>query len=491
LEECFLITAIEGGYILAYDGKMHRMLKDGTIIIEDDVIKFVGKSYVGSIDKKIDARKSLVIPGFIALHSHICGGHGETGRRGDGSRRQLYNSDLYDRMFPRTRESAKAAAELNYVEVLKSGCTTLVELGSPNLLGNKGAVDLVDKMGIRSYLLRMYNSGRWYTKDGKKVLYENFDGESWNENPGFKDLEESIKFIKDYNGSFNGRIGCLLGPSTVDTCSPALLKESRRYADEMNVGIQTHVSQSVVEFHEIMRRYGKTPIEFLNNVGLLGKDLIAGHCIFIGGHSKVGYADPWRKDIRLLAKTGTTVAHCPLVFARYGVALESYSRYLMAGVNIGIGTDTYPMDIVREMGLAATISKIIEGEPRVATSHDLFNSVTLSGANALERKDLGRIAAGCKADIVFIKLDSINMSPVRDPIRNLVMNGTNNDVKTVMIDGKIIVEEGKISGINEEKLADNLQREQEKIWDMLPSHDIFGRSIDEITIPSFMDWEEP
>jgi cytosine/adenosine deaminase-related metal-dependent hydrolase len=259
----------------------------------------------------------------------------------------------------------------------------------------------------------------------------------------------------------------------------------------MNVGIQTHVSQSVVEFHEIMRRYGKTPIEFLNDVGLLAKDLIAGHCIFIGGHSKVGYADPWRKDIRLLAKTGTTVAHCPLVFARYGVALESYSRYLMAGVNIGIGTDTYPMDIIREMGLAATISKIIEGEPRVATSHDLFNSVTLSGANALERKDLGRIAVGCKADIVFIKLDSINMSPVRDPIRNLVMNGTNNDVKTVMIDGKIIVEEGKISGINEEKLADNLQREQEKIWDMLPSHDIFGRSIDEITIPSFIDWEEP
>jgi cytosine/adenosine deaminase-related metal-dependent hydrolase len=162
----------------------------------------------------------------------------------------------------------------------------------------------------------------------------------------------------------------------------------------------------------------------------------------------------------------------------------------MAGVNIGIGTDTYPMDIVREMGLAANISKIIEGEPRIATSSDLFNSVTLCGANALGRKDLGRIAAGCKADIVFIKLNSINMSPVRDPIRNLVMNGTNNDVNTVMINGKIIVEKGKIPGINEEKLAETLQREQEKIWDILPSHDIFGRTIDEITIPSFKDWEE-
>ncbi len=244
------------------------------------------------------------------------------------------------------------------------------------------------------------------------------------------------------------------------------------------------------EFQEIMRRYGRTPIEFLHDVGLLGPDLIAGHSILIGGHSKVGYADPWRRDIKLLAQTETTVAHCPLVFARYGIAMESYARYLMEGVNIGIGTDTYPMDIIREMGLAATISKIVEGEPRVATSRDVFNSVTLGGARALGRMDLGRITQGCKADIVIIKLDSINMSPVRDPIRNLVMSGSNGDVTTVMIDGKIVVEDGRVPGIDEERLAENLQREQERVWGMLPSHDVFGRNVDEITVPSFKDWED-
>jgi cytosine/adenosine deaminase-related metal-dependent hydrolase len=258
----------------------------------------------------------------------------------------------------------------------------------------------------------------------------------------------------------------------------------------MGVGIQTHVSQSIVEFQEIMRRYGRTPIEFLLDVGLLGPDLIAGHSILVGGHSKVGYADPWKQDIKLLAKTGTSVAHCPLVFSRYGIAMESYARYLMEGVNMGIGTDTYPMDIIREMGLTATISKIIEGEPRVATSRDVFNSVTLSGAKALRRDDLGRIATGCKADIVIIKLNSINMSPVRDPIRNLVMSGNNGDVNTVMIDGKIVVQDRKVLGIDEEKLAENLQREQEKIWDMLPSYDIFGRTIDQLTIPSFKEWKK-
>ena len=145
-----MITAVNGGYIVAFDGREHRILKDGTVVVEDDRIKYVGKSYAGSVDRIIDAQKSLVAPGFIALHAHICGGHGETGRRGDGSRRQLYNSDLFDRMFPRTKESSRAAAELNYVEVLKSGCTTLVELGSPNSLGNRESVELADKMGIRA-----------------------------------------------------------------------------------------------------------------------------------------------------------------------------------------------------------------------------------------------------------------------------------------------------------------------------------------------------
>jgi 5-methylthioadenosine/S-adenosylhomocysteine deaminase len=483
-----LTIVIEGGYIVAFDGREHRILRDGVVVVNGDKIEHVGKSYSGQVDERIDGRRGLVMPGLICLHSHICGGHGETGRRGDGSRRQLYNSDLFDRSIPRTRESAKAAAELNYVEVLKSGCTTLVELGSPNSVGDKEAVDLVDRTGLRAYLLRGYRSGSWYTPDGNRVLYENFDGEIWDEAPGFKGLDECVSFIKKYNAALDGRVRCMLMPSTVDTCSPALLKESRKVADELGVGLETHVSQSVVEFQEIMRRHGRTPIEFLSDVGLLGPDLIAGHAILIGGHSKVGYADPWGNDIKLLAQTGTTVAHCPLVFSRYGTAMESYARYLMAGVNIGIGTDTYPMDIIREMGLAATLSKIIEGEPRVATSRDVFNSSTIHGAKALRRDDIGRISQGAKADIAIVKLNSINMSPVHDPIRNLVMSGTNSDITTVLVDGRVLVEDGKVLGVDEERLAENLQKEQNKVWDMLPQHDVMGRTIDEMTVPSFKPW---
>ena len=483
-----MTLVIEGGHIVAFDGEEHRILRDGVVVIEGDRIEHVGRSYSGQADERIDARRSLVMPGLICLHSHICGGHGETGRRGDGSRRQLYNSDLFDRMMPRTRESARAAAELNYVEVLKSGCTTLLEIGSPNSAGDEEAVDLAAKSGIRVYLGKGYRSGGWYTPDGNRVLWHNFDGERWDEEPGFKELEERLRFIEEHDGAAEGRIRTFLNPGPIDTCSPDLLRETRRLADERNLLISTHVSQSVVEFQEIMRRYGRTPVEFISDVGLLGPDLIAGHVILIGGHSKVGYADPWGRDIELLVRTGTTVAHCPLVFARYGIAMESYARYLMAGVNVGIGTDTYPMDIIREMSLAATLSKVVEGEPRVATSRDLFNSVTLSGARALGRGDIGRIATGAKADIAIVKLNSVNMSPVHDPIRNLVMSGTNGDVTTVLVDGRVVVEDGRVPGVDEEALAENLQREQERVWEMVPQRDIMGRTIDEMTVPSFKPW---
>ena len=480
---------IEGGYVVAFDGTEHRVLRDGVVAIDGDRIEHVGKSYPGRADRVIDARRSLVIPGLIALHGHICGGHGETGRRGDGSRRQLYNSDLFDRMIPRTRESARAAAELNYVEVARSGCTTLLEIGSPNSVGDEEAVDLAGRSGIRVYLGRSHRSGGWYTPDGNRVLWHNFDGERWNEEPGLRDLDDCLGFIDAYDGAADGRIRIFLNPGPIDTCSPGLLRETRRLADERGLLISTHISQSVVEFQEMMRRYGLTPIEFAHDVGLLGPDLIAGHALLIGGHSKVGYADPWGRDIEILAETGTTVAHCPLVFARYGIAMESYAGYLMAGVNMGIGTDTYPMDIIREMGLAATIAKIVEGEPGIATSRDVFNSATLSGAEALGRDDLGRIAPGAKADIAIVRLNSVNMSPVHDPIRNLVMSGTNADVATVLVGGRVVVEDGKVQGVDEERLAENLQREQERVWEALPRHDVLGRTIDEMTVPSFRPWK--
>jgi len=488
-----MITGIEGGLIVAFDGEEHRLLEDGIIVFEEDKIIHVGKSYSGHLDKKIDAKKRLVIPGFINLHSHISGCPYERGYRGDGSSRPLYNSDLYDRApafwASQTRADKQIAMQYSLAELLRGGVTTVVEMGAVDGVGEKEAVDLAGRSGIRAYLLKGHQSGGWYSPDGHGVFYENFDGNKWDEEQGFKELEESKKFIKVYNGSFHDRIKSFLYPEKVDTCSPTLFEETRRVADEHNLLMESHVSQSVVDFKEIMRRHGKTPIEFLADIDVLGNDFIAGHAIIIGGHSKSSYADPWDKDIRLLAETGTTVAHCPRPFARYAIAMESYSKYIRMGVNMGIGTDTFPQDMLREMRLASILSKIVEGEPSVATSMDVFNSATLSGAKALKRPDLGRIAPGAKADLVLIRLDTFNMCPVTDPIRTLVQVATNSDVDRVIVDGKTVVEDGKVKGFDEEEILDELQRSMDKICERIHEYDRIQRMSHDILPPSLKKWK--
>lgn len=483
-----MVTAIEGGIAVVFDGNEHRLLKDGVIIFEDDKIIHVGKSYSGPVERRIDASGKLVIPGLINTHCH--GDHAPLTKsiRGDGSSRQFYNSDLYDRfvIISANKEETRAIAEFSMMELLGSGCTTVVDLGFPDMLG-ADAVDIVAKIGIRGYICKGYKSGGWYTDDGKRIRYRNYDGEKWNEEPGLHELRDALGFISKYDGSHDGRIRSLLYPAHADSCSPALLKETRREADERNLGIQIHVSQSIIEFQEIMKRYGKTPVEFLSEVGLLGRDTIAGHCVMKSGHSKVGYTDPWENDLRILSESGTSVAHCPVVFSRYGVALESYWKYVRAGINVTIGTDTFPQDMIREMSLASTISKLVEKEASVATCRDVFNSATLGGAKALRRNDLGRIAQGAKADIVLVNLRTFNMAPVRDPIRNFVMCATRSDVDTVVVDGRIAMEGGKIPGVELSVMAERVQKIAERVWDQLS--DSKGRKVDDLVPQSFKPLE--
>jgi len=486
-------TGIEGGLIVAFDGQEHRLLRDGIVVFENDKVVHVGKSYPGQLDRKIDAKKRLVIPGFIDLHSHIAGCPFERGYRGDRSTRTLWNSDLYDRApgfwASQTQADNRVAMEYSLAEMLKGGITTVVELGAVNSVGAKGAVDLAGKAGIRAYLLRGHQSGSWYSPDGHKVLYENFDGEKWDEEKGLKQLDESMRFIKEYNGSHDGRVRSFLYPEKVDTCSPSLFKETRRLANEHNLLMQSHVSQSGVDFREIMRRHGKTPIEFLADLMILGSDFIAAHSIVVSGHSKSGYADPWDKDIQILAKTGTTVAHCPRPFSRYGIAMESYAKYLKMGVNVGLGTDTFPQDMLREMQLASTLSKVVEGEPSIATSKDVLDSATLSGAKALKRPDLGRIAVGAKADLTLIRLDCFNMCPITDPIYLLVQVATNSDVDMVIVDGRTVVEEGKVIGYDEEKVFEELQESMNKVLEKVPEKDRRHRTAGEINPSSLKMWQ--
>jgi cytosine/adenosine deaminase-related metal-dependent hydrolase len=363
-------------------------------------------------------------------------------------------------------------------------------MGTVDSLGEEKAVELAGGSGLRVYLLKVIRSGTYYTDDGHNVKFTNFDGEKWDENQGFRQLEAAIEFIKEYDGSHQNKVRSFLYPSAIYNCSPALFKEVRRVANAHDLLITSHVSESALTFRDMIKRHGKTPMELLSDFGILGSDFIAGHSIFVSGHSATGYSDPWDKDINLLSESRSSVAHCPIVFARYGIALESYSKFKRMGVNMAIGTDSFPQDIIREMRLASTLSKIIEREASVATSLELFNSATIGGANALHRPDLGRIAVGCKADFAFIKLDSFNMSPYRDPIRNFVQLAESSDVDRVIVDGETLVKDGKVVWFDELENFEAMQRSMDKICERTPENDRAGRSIDDIMAPTIKKWRE-
>ena len=137
-------------------------------------------------------------------------------------------------------------------------------------------------------------------------------------------------------------------------------------------------------------------------------------------------------------------------------------------MNVGLGTDTYPRDLISEMRWASLLCKVVEHDFTVATAADVFNAATLAGARALRRDDIGRLAPGAKADIVILDMQSLRIGPYRDPIKALVNCGTGDDVETVIVDGRTVVADGRVVGIDEEALRREAQQEAERLWATVP-----------------------
>ena len=271
-----------------------------------------------------------------------------------------------------------------------------------------------------------------------------------------KALENVVGFCEEYEGAYDDRIRTMLMPYRFDNCSAALLKETKKAALEHDLPIHSHFAQSLHEFYNSLRRYNKTPVQYLHNIGFLGPKVILTHSIYTtyNPYSPApgkGLRDV--SDLELLAKTNTTVAHTPLIWGRMGVLLYSYGQYRKSGVNIAIGTDAFPMDMIMEMRNAAILGKVADRDRLAVTARDVFNAATLGGAKALEREDLGRLAPGAKADVVIVDLTGLHMALIDDPIKTLVYMGSQRDVETVIVDGRVVVDGGRVPGVDEEELA--------------------------------------
>lgn len=468
-------TLIQGGDIVAYHEGGHRLLRGGVLVFEDDRVAFVGRRYPGQVDHRIDAAGKLVIPGFVNLHCHAdteAGGRliADVGRRDYFHAGFLnYYASLQGRKPLGERQDRRIGGTFALAELLKSGCTTIVELGA----ADDELVAIAGRLGLRAYLTPGYKSAAHRVTAEGHLFYD------WDEEAGFRGLERAKAFIAKHHGSHGGRIQGMLFPYQVDTCSAELLRATRQAADQLGVGIEIHTGQNLLEFHEILRRYGKTPVELLADTGLLGPDAILGHCIISTAHRLAGL--PGGRDLEILARSGASVAHCPLVFARRGNALQSFHGYRAAGINVGLGTDTYPRDMISETRWASLLCKIMEHDFTVATAGEVLSAATLAGARALRRDDIGRLAPGAKADLVVVNLQKMRIGPYRDPVKALVNCATTDDVEQVIVDGRTVVEGGRVDGVDEATLIREAQQEAERLWATVPDWHWQGLTADELS----------
>ncbi len=311
-----------------------------------------------------------------------------------------------------------------------------------------------------------FASAQWTTTDGHSVDY------TWDETTGHRLLEEAVELATQAQNHPSGRIEAMLGPAQIDTCTEDLLLASLAMAQDHGWKLHTHASQSVIEFYEMTRRNGMTPIQWANEIGLLGPDCILAHAMFTDEHSSTHW--PGALDVDLLADTGTAVAHCPGVFARNGQTLESLGGYLRRGVRVGIGTDSFPHNMFEEMRAAAILARVVTGDVGSVTTGEVFHAATIGGADIVGRPDLGRIEPRCKADLVLVDLTHPAMMPIRDPLRSLVYTAADRAVCDVFVDGAHVLVDGTLATIDIEVVTAELQRVRDRAERDAPTHHFSG-----------------
>ncbi|MEO7854612.1 MAG: amidohydrolase family protein, partial [Rubrivivax sp.] len=291
--------------------------------------------------------------------------------------------------------------------------------------------------------------------------------------------EQALEIIDTAQRHPCGRLSGVLSPGQIDTCSEALLRDSVAVAKERGLTVTVHASQSVIEFNEMVRRHGKTPIQWADQIGLLCANTLLGHAIFIDEHSWLRWHT--RKDLDLLADSGTSVAHCPLPFARYGAMLEDFGRYRRRGVNLGLGTDTLPLNMLEEMRTVLIVSHLAAKDVHAAGTADVFNAATIGGARALHRDDIGRLSPGAQADIVLVDLEHPAMQPLHDPLRSLIYVAADRAVRDVYIGGSLVVANGKVLTLDQADAADRLREAQQRALAAVPRNDYAGRTADQLS----------
>jgi 5-methylthioadenosine/S-adenosylhomocysteine deaminase len=454
-------------WIIAWDdaSQRHAYLENADLVFHEDRILFIGKNYPGSTSQIIDGRHLMLMPGLVNIHTHPWSEPLNKGFAEDFGNASLGYMAMYDTMpgWVNNQKSWLVAATVAYSELLLTGTTTIVD----NSPAYDGWIELVEVSGVRAYLGPAMSSSYWVLENADSFRYE------WSDDDGAASFDRAMSIIDTLRDDPTRRVRGIVFPGQVDTCSEAFLRKSVEAAQERNLPLQIHAAQSIPEYREMIRRHGKSPLAWLDDIGVLSSNTIISHCIFLNDHSSIGEPGD---DLERLARAGVTVAHCPTVFARTAAKLENFARYVEAGVNVAVGTDTYPHDMFEEMRLAQYLSRTDARKIDGSSTADLFCATTIAGAKALGRSDIGRLSVGSKADILFVDIQHPQMQPARDPLRSMVQSAGSRAIRDVVVDGRFVVLDGQLTTLDYAGALSQLGNMARLNEERIPSVDVIGRS---------------
>ena len=491
--------AVEGGLVVAFDGVQHGLMPGATLVVEGDSVSYIGHHpQLASDDVRVSAAGQLVIPGMINLEACTyldiqnfatdLGHPNYFGPSGFNFAPTLEQLERPAPAEPIDQERARLSASYGFMQAIQGGATTVVGADYRGIYMDSQHGDLLAEaaaeLGVRAYLAPAYGAATHYvTEQGGGDFH-------WDQEQGTKGLERNLEFAQRLTriraDNPEADVHAMLFPYRADAMNESLLRDTKDAAAQAGLRIRMHAAQFLTEYYEQVRRTAESPIEFLHRIDFLGSEVLLHHAILTAEHSWIPRTDG--RDVEILAETGTSVGHCPIIFARRAVMLESFERHLRAGVNIGLGTDTVPQDMFMVMRWTAALCKIAEHNVNVGTAPQVFRAATVAGADALGRPDLGRLRPGSKADFVIVDIDSLRSGPTEDPLRNLVNCCTSADIESVWIGGRKVVDRGRVVGVDEGPIMNVMRDEMDRkrarltssptsdrfppslpVWDELPS----------------------
>lgn len=443
---------ISHGLVVTMDPE-RRVISDGAVFIDDRRIAATGKTQEvkrdHKADRKIDAKNKLVMPGLIDAHVHLA----QALIRGCADDVALVEW-LKNRVWPLqgsfTKEDGETSALLCMLEMIKSGTTTFVESMIHARYGFDGIAKAVQEAGMRAILSKIVMDMPGYGTESSIM------------HPGMVEareasVSEAVKMIEKWNGKAGGRIRVWFGPRSLGACTRDLYQEVVALAAKHKTGITMHLAEVQDDVRYAEKEFGKRPVQFARDVGLLAPNTLLAHMVWLTD-----------SEIDSLSEAGAHVCHCPSSNLKLASGMARVPEMLRARVNVALGCDGGPSnncyDMIREMKLAALLHKGRLIDPTVIPAETALEMATINGARALGlEKTIGSIEEGKAADIILIDLAKPHLKPNHNPISNLVYSATGADVSTVIIDGKVVMENGVVKTIKEREILRRAEEQAKKV----------------------------